>query len=148
MYFFVAVRTLEGSTSGVPRHAERLIMESVMSKISFKPLEGIDGYLGACLVDSDSGMMMGSHGGGPVNLELAAAGNTEVIRAKRKTMSALGLSGKIEDILITLSDQYHLIRPLAANDAMFIYVVIDRTKAKLAMARHVLKNFETALEFK
>jgi len=93
-------------------------------------------------------MMMGSHGGGPVNLELAAAGNTEVIRAKRKTMSALGLSGKIEDILITLSDQYHLLRPLAANDAMFIYVVIDRTKANLAMARHVLKNFETALEFK
>ncbi|HET9621841.1 MAG TPA: hypothetical protein VFP84_10760 [Kofleriaceae bacterium] len=49
----------------------------------------IEGTIGACIVDRHSGMMLGSVGGGAqINLELAAAGNTEVVRAKRKTMTA------------------------------------------------------------
>jgi len=119
-----------------------------MSRISLQSLTGIDGYMGACLVDSESGMLMGSDGGGPVNLEIAAAGNTEVIRSKRKTMSALGLTGQIEDILISLNDQYHLIRPLEGNNLLFLYLVLDRSKANLAMARHELKAFEKSIKFK
>jgi len=93
--------------------------------------------------------MLGSAGGGSgplsLNLELAAAGNTEVVRAKRKTMKALNLNDPIEDILITLGRQYHLLRPLSTNDALFIYVVLDRSKANLAMARHQLTQIEKDL---
>lgn len=107
-----------------------------------KALE-IDGAVGTCLVDSASGMMLGAEGGqGLINLELAAAGNTEVVRAKRKTMGTLGLKDSIEDILITLGKQYHLIRPLASNDAIFIYLVLDKAKGNLAMARHQLTAIE------
>lgn len=105
----------------------------------------IDGCLGACIVDSNSGMMLGAAGGGNVNLEIAAAGNTEVVRAKRKTMKALNLNENIEDMLITLGKQYHMIRPLSSNDALFIYVVLDRGRANLAMARHVLSGLEKDL---
>ena len=119
-----------------------------MAKISLQALESLDGYLGSCLVDSESGMMLGRHGGGPVNLEVAAAGNIEVVRAKWKTMKALRLSSKIEDILISLSDQYHIIRPLEANNAVFLYLVLEREKANLAMARLELKSFENNLNFK
>ena len=106
----------------------------------------IDGALGCCIVDSDSGMMLGSAGGGPnFNLEVAAAGNTEVVRAKRKTMTALALSDSITDILITLGRQYHIIRPLAASEALFIYLVLDSKKANLAMARHKLAAVENTL---
>jgi hypothetical protein len=107
-------------------------------KDSLKKILEVDGAVGACVVDSNSGMMLGAEGGGPVNLEVAAAGNTEVVRAKRKTMKALEINEQIEDILITLGRQYHLIRPLASNDALFIYLVLDRARGNLAMARHQL----------
>jgi len=115
------------------------------SKETLPRLMEIDGCLGCCIVDSASGMMLGALGGGSINLELAAAGNTEVVRAKRKTMKALNLNDPIEDILITLGRQYHLIRPLATNDALFIYLVLDKTKANLAMARHQLTALEREL---
>ena len=115
------------------------------TKESLPKLMEIDGCIGCCIVDSNSGMMLGAAGGGPISLELAAAGNTEVVRSKRKTMQALNLGDQIEDILITLGRQYHMIRPLTSNDALFIYVVLDKTKANLAMARYQLTQIERDL---
>ena len=114
------------------------------AKESLPKLMEIDGCIGCCIVDSNSGMMLGAAGGG-VNLEVAAAGNTEVVRAKRKTMKTLGLHDNIEDILITLGKHYHLIRPLSSNDALFIYVVLDKSRSNLAMARHILSQLEKDL---
>ncbi len=117
-----------------------------MAKINLEPLNSLDGYLASALVDSDSGMLLAGHGTG-INLEVAAAGNTEVVRAKRKVASALNLNDSIEDILISLTKQYHLIRPLESNHALFLYVVLDRSRANLAMARHELRAFEKTLDF-
>lgn len=106
----------------------------------------IDGAMCAALVDSNSGMMLGSVGSG-LDLEIAAAGNTEVVRAKAKTMKNLGLSDKIEDILITLGKQYHIIRPVLAKQGLFLYLVLDKAKANLAMARRSCQDTEAALAF-
>jgi hypothetical protein len=115
------------------------------TKETLPKLMEIEGCVGCCIVDSNSGMMLGAAGGGPINLELAAAGNTEVVRSKRKTMKALNLTDTIEDMLITLGKQYHLIRPLAANDALFIYLVLDKQRSNLAMARYQLTAIEKDL---
>jgi hypothetical protein len=113
---------------------------------SLKDLLHLDGALCAALVDSNSGMMLGSAGSG-LDLELAAAGNTEVVRSKMKTMRSLGLADNIEDILITLGKQYHVIRPVAAKAGIFIYLVLDRSKANLAMARRACQDSEAGLAF-
>lgn len=113
------------------------------TKVSLDRLMEIDGAVGCCLVDSNSGMVLAQIGGGTaLNLEVAAAGNTEVVRAKRKTMKNLDLKDTIEDILITLNRQYHLIRLLRTNEALFLYLVLDKNRANLAMARHVLAESE------
>ena len=106
----------------------------------------IDGALGAALVDWDSGMPLGTLGGGKyLDLDLAAAGNTEVIRANVRALAALDLNDTAEDILITLGKQYHLIRLMTNADGaqnMFLYLALDRSKANLALARHQLKRIE------
>jgi hypothetical protein len=91
-------------------------------------------------------MMLGSAGVG-VDLEVAAAGNTEVVRAKLKTMRSLGLNDVIEDILITLGKQYHLIRPMSRKEGVFIYFVLDKAKGNLAMARRKLQDIEKDMSF-
>jgi hypothetical protein len=113
---------------------------------SLKQLLRTDGAMCAALVDANSGMMLGSAGTG-LDLELAAAGNTEVVRAKLKTMQILGLSDTLEDILITLGKQYHIIRPLQAKAGIFLYLVLDKAKANLAMARRACQETETAISF-
>ena len=109
----------------------------------------IDGALGVALVDWDSGMPLGTLGGGKyLDLDLAAAGNTEVVRAKMRTMQSLKLNDTIEDILITLGKQYHLIRLLASPNGssnLFLYLALDRSNSNLALARHHLKRIENEL---
>jgi hypothetical protein len=115
---------------------------------ALKSAMDVDGALGAALVDYESGMALGMLGGGRyLDLEVAAAGNTEVIRAKVRAMEALGLSDEIEDILITSARQYHLMRLLNTNRSakLFMYLALDRAKANLALARHQLRQVENAL---
>lgn len=106
----------------------------------------VDGALCAAVVDSSSGMMLGSAGSG-VDLEVAAAGNTEVVRAKLKTMRALGLNDIIEDILITLGKHYHIIRPSSRKEDVFVYLVLDKPRSNLAMARRKMQDIEKEMNF-
>lgn len=115
---------------------------------TLKEAMNIDGALGVALVDYESGMSLGVQGGGQgLDLEVAAAGNTEVVRAKQRTLRSLDLDETIEDILITLGGQYHLIRPLAGvQGSLFLYLALDRSRSNLALARHSLKRLEAGLE--
>ena len=116
------------------------------AETALKEAMSIDGALGAALVDWGSGMSLGVLGGGKyLDLEVAAAGNTEVIRANMRVMGSLNLDDTIDDILITLGKQYHVIRLLRRPDAdagLFLYLVLDRAKSNLALARHQMKRIE------
>lgn len=111
---------------------------------SLQELMNVDGAMGCCIVDYMSGMVLGMAGGG-VDLELAAAGNSQVVKAKVATMKSLGITGDIDDILITLSTQIHIIRPTASHEDLFIYLVLDKAKSNLALARRKVQSVEKTL---
>jgi hypothetical protein len=116
---------------------------------ALKEAMGIEGAIGVALVDWESGLCLGTQGGGKLlDLNLAAAGNTDVVRAKMRTMESLRLSDTIEDMLITLDKQYHLIRLLKNprnGTGLFLYLVLDRTRANLALARYNLARLESEI---
>ncbi|WP_433731628.1 hypothetical protein ACQP0C_06865 [Nocardia sp. CA-129566] len=117
--------------------------------LALKDMMGIDGAIGAAVVDYGSGMALGMLGSSKsLDLQIAAAGNTEVVRAKLRTIEQLQLKDDIEDVLITLSGQYHIIRPMTGRKSkgLFLYVALDRGRANLALARHRLKGIEEDLE--
>jgi hypothetical protein len=102
----------------------------------------IEGAFAVALVDYETGMTLGSRGGSPgFDLDVAAPGNSGVVRAKLAVMDSLGITDSLEDILITLSGQYHLIRPLGGrdNERLFFYLALNRSRANLAMARRDLR---------
>jgi predicted regulator of Ras-like GTPase activity (Roadblock/LC7/MglB family) len=113
-------------------------------KESLSKLMEVDGAAAAAIVDSGSGLVLGKEGSG-VDLDLAGAGNTEVVRAKMKTMKTLNLNDTIEDILITLGKQYHIIRPVASAEGLFIYLVLIKDRANLALARRKVLDVESQL---
>ena len=97
--------------------------------------------MAVAVVDIQSGMALASHSNvASLNPETAAAYNTEVVKQKQKAMSALKLQDeKIEDILMTLTNQMHLIK-LSADGKKFIYLVANSRDTNLAIARDVMRQ--------
>jgi len=127
------------TTTGAPPVAQ---LDNVIAD-----LLAIEGATGAAIVDIDSGMALAAGGNPGFDLNVAAAGNSNVVRAKLRTISDLELADEIEDVLITLKGQYHLINVLKGqgNAGLFIYLVLSRTTANLALARHKLRSVAGAV---
>ncbi len=131
--------SVESKGSVIGMSSARIIEESLFV------LSMLDGFIAACCVDRQTGALLGSRGGGVLDLEAEAAGNAELLRAKHDSVATPGIDDKVEDILITLAKQYHLIRPLGAVDGRFIYLVLDRKRSNLGLARHKLAVAERNL---
>jgi len=108
---------------------ERPSLEHVL-----ETLLSFDGALSVAVVDSESGMVMGKAGSG-VEMDLAAAGASTILRARLASTKALGAKEKIDDMLISLSSTVQIIHPLPSNPTIFTYLIGDRSKSSLAMAR-------------
>lgn len=67
------------------------------------------------------------------DLEVASAYNSEMVKAKLKTIQILNIRTKLEDMLLTLGDQLHLIKMI--NETTFLYTAADRASTNLALLR-------------
>jgi hypothetical protein len=142
-----AGRAAEMRRSHRPAHRCGGIVANI--ETALKEAMALEGAVGVALVDYTSGLTLGYLGGdGVMDMTVAAAGNTDVVRAKMRTLELLGLQDGIEDILITLDSQYHLIRLLRARrgDALFLYLALNKSRANLGLARHQLRKIEAELD--
>ena len=118
-----------------------------MNKFNLEELKKIHGFKVASLVDVNTGISLASESITDFNIELASSGNAQIVKTKRAVAESLNLDDDIEDILISLGKEYHLIRLLKKNADFFIYLVLDRKEAQLGLARLDLKLFEASLDF-
>ena len=100
----------------------------------------LNGALAASLFDWESGMVLGMASNSNFNIELASAGNAEVVKAKMATMKSLNLHGSIQDMMITLTEQIHIIHILESNPELCLYVALESSKSNLALARNKLQT--------
>ena len=101
------------------------------------------GFMAASLVDTESGMTLGLKSNRPdFDLAAASAYNSEMVKQKLKIMKALNLRTNLEDMLLTLGDQIHVIK--LVSPTTFIYLAFDRSQSNLAIVRNVLNKHTAA----
>jgi hypothetical protein len=103
----------------------------------FAKIEGdVNGVIATAVVDLESGMTLAAKSNRPdFDLAVASAYNSELVKQKMKIMRALNLKSSLEDMLLTLSDQFHLIKFLPGGTS-FLYLAADRSGTNLAILRN------------
>jgi predicted regulator of Ras-like GTPase activity (Roadblock/LC7/MglB family) len=115
-------------------------LNEVLEKIS----TDASGFIAASLVDLDSGMTLAIKASRTdFDLTAASAYNSELVKQKLKIMRTLGLTGTIEDMLITLTDQIHLVKLVGPNT--FLYLAVDKKQSNIALVRSAVNKHANAL---
>src|SRR5262245_30525875 len=115
-------------------------LTEVLEKIS----QEASGFIAASLVDLESGMTLAvKTSRTDFDLTAASAYNSELVKQKLKIAKTLGLSGTVEDMLISLTDQIHLVKMVGTG--MFLYLAVDRRQSNLGIVRSSVNKYVGAL---
>lgn len=107
---------------------------------------GLEGSLATLLVETASGNLVAAAiGAKGVDLEVAARATSEFARQKPKVEETIGLKDAVEEVLLTSTRRYYLLRPVGSEDRMFLLLVLDRSKANLTAAQKELAAMEREL---
>ena len=118
--------------------------EKQLTEVLDKIQADASGFIAASLVDLDSGMTLAVKAARTdFDLTAASAYNSELVKQKLKIMRTLGITGTIEDMLITLSDQIHLVKLVGPNT--FLYIAVDKRHSNLAIVRTAVNKHAAAL---
>lgn len=118
--------------------AEHLSPADVLDRLLAVPAEG------AAVVDSDSGMCIESAGELPF-FEIVAAMSVDLLGVEEEVIRRMASRDRVEDVLVTLGQQHHVLRPVRSCKGLALFAVFDRRKTRLAWARHRVAELETRL---
>ena len=121
--------------------SEKLLMDAI-AKIE----ADMSGMIAAAAVDLDSGLTLAVKSNRPeFDLTVASAYNSELVKQKMKIMKALNLKASLEDMVLTLSDQIHVIKLLPGGRS-FLYLAADRGSTNLAILRSAVGKHTASLD--
>lgn len=123
-------------------------MSDFLKQFGDEVKKNIPGYIAVAVTEIKSGISYYSDASvAGFDPELASAFNLEVVKAKLNAISALGLDQNIDDIMITLSNQIHII-DISENNEYFIYLAVDSSKANLGMTKALLNKYKKEIASK
>jgi predicted regulator of Ras-like GTPase activity (Roadblock/LC7/MglB family) len=116
-------------------------LEDVINKIEGE----MTGFIAASVVDLESGMTLAARSArSDFDLAVASAYNSELVKQKMKIVKALNLKTTLEDMLLTLGDQLHLIKIFPGGHT-FLYLAADRSSTNLAIVRNAVNKHVAAI---
>jgi len=101
----------------------------------------------AALVDATSGMVLGqvqSPSNTRLDIELLAAGTTEIVRSDANTSRFLGIDPS-EEILFTQTRDFHVIHLAVNYPGLYIVSGIDKQRGNLALLRRKVSDIDQQL---
>ncbi|MDH3210164.1 MAG: hypothetical protein OEL91_07280 [Burkholderiaceae bacterium] len=104
----------------------------------------VPGLLGCAVVDYASGQVLAQHvqHDRPVDLDRAASVSAQVLRSQRLASINLGLLEPVEEILTCAGWRHHVLRTIPQHPELFLFALLDKQHADLALARHKLAVVE------
>lgn len=114
---------------------------------SLAKFEDLDGFKSVALVDARSGMILGKIGQANATMDITAAAHTELVRSKRRSLEESGLGEPLEEILISLDTELHLLRPTRSRASTFLFLTLEREYANMALARIEFAELEEGFVF-
>jgi hypothetical protein len=107
------------------------------------PATAIDGFRLGCLIDASTGMVLASvqNEDAPDSLT-AAAGAADIVSVLALLNGKLATGEILEDVMITFSDNFFMIRPVGrdAEPRILLLVVTDRHRTNLALAHRSVRE--------
>jgi predicted regulator of Ras-like GTPase activity (Roadblock/LC7/MglB family) len=117
------------------------------AKVALASMLMLDGLLGCAVVDSTTGLVLAheSREDEQLDLELAAAACTQVLRAQRVAARSMGLAEPIEEVLTIAGMRQQVMRTLSRHPELFLFALLDKQGTNLALARFKLMEVERDL---
>lgn len=134
-----------------PKKEQALIKTSSSSNLKsfkekFKTIMELDGIIGAAIVDVSLGMPIVKESKNNIDLDAYCAYIVEIVKSHKNFLFQLKIQDKIEDIVINLDSNYHIITFILRQDNLFIYVILNKENSNLGMTRLFLMKLEEELE--
>jgi hypothetical protein len=107
------------------------------------PATAIDGFRLGCLIDASTGMVLASvQNEDAPDSPTAAAGAADVVSVLTLLNGKLATGEILEDVMITLSDNFFMVRPVGrdAEPRILLLVVTDRHRTNLALAHRSVRE--------
>ena len=107
----------------------------------------LDGMLGCAVVDGRTGLVLARElrEDQPVDIELAAATASQMLRHQRQSSRDMGLSEPIDEIITSAGPRHQVVRTLPRHPELFMLALLDKHRTNLALARFQLIEVERNL---
>lgn len=119
-------------------------MKKVIDAFKQNVKSNIDGFIAMSITEIKSGISYTSESVNDFDTESVSSFNLEVVNAKLNAIDALGLKKGINDITITLNNQFHILNVAPRKD-YFVYLAVDSEKGNLGVAKSLLNKYKQEL---
>ncbi|MFZ2649715.1 MAG: hypothetical protein WA210_06370 [Burkholderiaceae bacterium] len=125
----------------------RNMLDHAHAKRQLAEMLTLEGMLGCAVVDAGNGLILAREMAEEesLDLDIAAAACTQAFKAHKAAARHMGLDEPVEEVMTSAGSRHHVVRQLSNYPDLFLFVLLDRQRTNLALARYKLMEVEREL---